>query len=235
MPQRTLAIGDIHGCLTQFEALLQAIAPTPNDHIVLLGDYVDRGPNSNGVLRKIIGLSRTHHVTALMGNHEELMLDSRNGFEELRMWLAVGGMAALASYIGPRALNLPAAQWQGSLAHIPPEHWSFLESSLVPYLETESHLFVHASVAPGLPMNQQMDITLRWTSCHDMRPHFSGKTIVCGHTAQPTGKPLNKDHFICLDTHAYAGRFLTCMDTESGAIWQANPQGAVTKAHINNF
>jgi serine/threonine protein phosphatase 1 len=232
---RTLAIGDIHGCLVQLEALLAATAPTPEDHIVLLGDYVDRGPDSAGVLRRLIKLKETHNVTFIMGNHEELMLDARNGFEELRMWLAVGGLAVFASYFGPNAIQMPAVEWAPALDRIPPEHWAFLETALVPYLETDTHIFVHASAEPRVPMEQQMDITLRWTNCDGMAPHCSGKPVVCGHTAQKSGMPLNREHFICIDTHAYAGKFLTCLDVHSGRVWQADAKGDVQVSHIDNY
>jgi serine/threonine protein phosphatase 1 len=235
VPPRTIAIGDIHGCLVQFEALLQSIAPTKEDHIILLGDYVDRGPDSAGVLTRIIKLMQTHHVSAIMGNHEELMLDARNGFEELRMWLGVGGMAVLASYFGPQALTLPAAQWKPAVDRIPKEHWTFLETRLLPYLETDTHIFVHAAADPGLRMNQQMDVTLRWTSCEGMRPHISGKTIICGHTAQHSGRPRNFEHYVCIDTHAYGGKYLTALDVHTGHVWQADAKGSISQSNINDY
>ncbi len=235
MPSRTLAIGDIHGCLIQFEALLRTLAPKPDDHLILLGDYVDRGPDSAGVLSRIIQLQKTHRVTALMGNHEEMMLAAREGAGELSMWLNVGGDAALESYFGPQPESAGQSHWRQMLSRIPQEHLAFLESSLAPYLETDTHIFVHASAEPDLDMDEQFDDTLRWTKCHGMLPHKSGKTIICGHTSQKSGRPLNAGHFICLDTFAYGGKYLTAMHMQSGRIWQANAQGNVSQSHIDDY
>ena len=100
MSPRTLAIGDIHGCLAHLDALLQTIAPTADDHLVFLGDYVDRGPDSAGVLKRIIRLTQTHRVTALMGNHEQMMLAARESHDKHMDWLLNGGDATLRSYGG---------------------------------------------------------------------------------------------------------------------------------------
>jgi serine/threonine protein phosphatase 1 len=74
---RTLAIGDIHGCLAALDDLLAAVAPQPDDLLVFLGDYVDRGPDSRGVLDRLIELCRTHRVVPLRGNHEMMMRYAR--------------------------------------------------------------------------------------------------------------------------------------------------------------
>jgi hypothetical protein len=74
LPNRTLAVGDIHGHLADFDTLLQCVALTPDDHIILLDDCVDRGRESAGVLTRIIRPSQTHQPTTIMGNHEQMML-----------------------------------------------------------------------------------------------------------------------------------------------------------------
>jgi serine/threonine protein phosphatase 1 len=132
---RTLVVGDIHGCLANFDALLESIAPTSDDSIVLLGDYIDRGPDSAGVVKRVVSLSRTHRLTALKGNHEQMMLDARGSHDKFADWLRNGGDATLRSYGGVR----------GSLRDVPAEHWHFFEQGLHNYLETETHIFVHAS------------------------------------------------------------------------------------------
>src|SRR5690349_9006235 len=93
---RLLAIGDIHGCLTALDALLDAVAPQADDQIVALGDYVDRGPDSRGVLDRLIALHAGGRVVALRGNHDVMMLEARNGRD--LGWLAVGGKETLLSY-----------------------------------------------------------------------------------------------------------------------------------------
>ncbi len=90
---RTLAIGDIHGCLNALTNLLDFIAPAPDDQLVTLGDYVDRGPNSRGVLEMLIDLHAKGRLVALRGNHEEMMLESRTNDDTRAMWQLCGGRA----------------------------------------------------------------------------------------------------------------------------------------------
>ena len=225
MANRTLVFGDIHGCLTNFDALLERVAPRPDDQLILLGDLIDRGPNSAGVLNRVLKLSQTHRLTTLMGNHEQMMLEARESHEKHSDWLLNGGDATLRSYAGARA----------TLRDVPAEHWRFLEGGLVDYLETDTHIFVHANAYPDMPMSQQPDYMLRWERCDSIAAHESGKVIVCGHTPQKSGRPMNRGYAICIDTHAYGGSPLTCMDAGSGRIWQAESDGRVRTAHISDF
>jgi serine/threonine protein phosphatase 1 len=222
---RTLVIGDIHGCLSSLDALLQSIAPASEDRIILLGDCVDRGPDSAGVLTRILKLSQKHHLTTVMGNHEQMMLAARDSHDKFSDWLQNGGDATLRSYAGVRA----------SLRDIPAGHWRFLEQELVDYMENDTHIFVHANVCPDLPMSEQPDYMLRWERCDNIVPHESGKVIVCGHTPQLSGRPLNRGYAICIDTNACRGGPLTCLDVGSGRLWQAEANGHVVPAHISDF
>jgi serine/threonine protein phosphatase 1 len=216
---RTLAIGDIHGCAQALCALLGAVQPTPEDVIVTLGDYVDRGPDSYGVIEQLIELRRTCRLVALRGNHEEMMLRARQNDAELGEWLLCGGKQALKSY----SHNGDA----GQIEDVPSEHWHFLEQVCVDWHETDTHIFVHANVHPDVPMDEQPDYMLRWESIGRewSAPHCSGKILVCGHTQQRSGVPLNLGHAVCIDTAAYANGWLTSLDTGTGLIWQANQQG----------
>ncbi|MBY0512714.1 MAG: serine/threonine protein phosphatase, partial [Gemmataceae bacterium] len=86
---RVLAIGDVHGCLEPLDALLDWVRPGPDDTVVTLGDYVDRGPDTKGVLDRLIGLKREGlRLVCLRGNHELMMLAAREGRGDLRMWLS---------------------------------------------------------------------------------------------------------------------------------------------------
>jgi serine/threonine protein phosphatase 1 len=208
-----------------FDAILAALAPAAEDHVVLLGDYVDRGPDSAGVLCRVMRLAAEHRVTAIMGNHEEMMLAARDSHNTYVDWLKYGGDATLRSYAGAR----------GSLRDVPPEHWAFLEEKLVDYLETDTHLFIHANAYPDMPMAEQPSFMLRWERCDNITAHESGKTIVCGHTPQKSGEPMNRGYAICLDTSACDGGPLTCLETASGHIWQADSRGTVRRAHISDF
>jgi len=216
---RTLAIGDIHGCSQALRALLDAVKPGPDDWLITLGDYVDRGPDSYGVIEQLLGLHRTGRLIALRGNHEEMMLLARESQEKLRCWLECGGKLALRSY--------SALGDAGKLADVPDAHWHFLERLCIDWHETDTHIFVHANVCPSLPMDEQLSLMLRWGVLDRARsePHCSGKLLICGHTQQRSGLPLNLGHTVCLDTWPYGNGWLTCLDAATGQIWQANQAG----------
>ena len=91
IPGRLLAIGDVHGCTVQLDALWEAIEPTPSDTIVFLGDYVDRGPDSKGVIDRLIDWKKTLALVCLRGNHELMMQRSKDDLTERRIWMQVGG------------------------------------------------------------------------------------------------------------------------------------------------
>ena len=215
---RHLAIGDIHGCITALRSLIDFVAPESDDTIVTLGDYVDRGPDSRAVLDFIIELSQRHHLVALRGNHEIMLLDAREKKSWLHAWLQYGGDATLKSYAA-------SGDKPGSIADIPDDHIEFLTDRLVPYYESPTHIFVHAYAEANLAMEDQTDATLFWRKYVDPQAHCSGKVMVCGHTPQRSGLPANDSHSICIDTWAYGGGWLSCLDVDSGTIWQANEAG----------
>ena len=210
---RTIAIGDIHGCSVELFALIEAIDPQPDDTIITLGDYVDRGLDSNGVLGLLIALSNCGHLVPILGNHDELMLHARDSESDFQYWLNIGGDTALDSY-GDNS----------TLEQIPTEHFQFLERC-VPYFETDTHFFVHANYDPELPLDQMDDDTLRWLSLRDSipEPHFSGKIAVVGHT--PQREVLDLGHLICIDTNCWDGGWLTALNVVSGQKWQVDETG----------
>lgn len=227
---RLLAIGDIHGCLRALDTLLDLVAPTSEDWIIALGDYVDRGPDSAGVLDRLIALHAGGRLIPLRGNHDIMMLEARNGRD--LGWLNVGGRQALRSY-GIADWKIDGLHdgggWFGGMAElltkVPPRHWQFLEEDCRPYHETEKHIFVHANLRPDLPLAEQTDFVLYWERLAEPCRHVSGKTMICGHTRQKGGWPLDQGTTICIDTNVYEDGWLTCLDVESGDIWQANEQG----------
>jgi len=218
---RTLAIGDIHGCLTALTVLLEAVAPAAGDRLVFLGDYVDRGPDSRGVLDLIIGLHAGGRVVALRGNHDEMMTEARNAArsEDRLMWLACGGRETLRSY----GVAEPAAS---DLTEVPDAHWRFLERDCVDWYETDAHFFVHANAYPDVPLAEQPRFMLLWEKLYVPCVHASGKVMICGHTRQRDGRPLNLGATVCIDTGAYeADGWLTCLDVATGRYWQADQAG----------
>lgn len=217
---RTLAIGDIHGCLAPLKTLWKTVNPQPEDRVIFMGDYVDRGPDSKGVIDFLIGLPSELDVTFLTGNHEEKFFLSNIDQSELAHWLeAWGGGATLESY------------GAGGFADVPESHWEFLRSCR-PYLETDTHIFVHANLKADVPLHLQLPFTLIHQKFGAPQPHQSGKTMVCGHNAQKSHVPLNIGHAVCIDTDPGRGGWLTCFHAESDRYWQANFSGEVREGTI---
>ena len=180
---RTIAIGDIHGCSTALDVLIAALAPKPEDVIVTLGDFVDRGPDSRGVIDRLIELQGTCRLVPLLGNHEQMLLAAWEGRSDWQFWLKFGGQETLDSY---RELH--------NGAEIPACHLDFLRRCRR-FFETETHIFAHANPAPNMPMEQQPENDLLWRPLDpdDAAPHYSGKTMVVGHTPQADGRMLDLD------------------------------------------
>ena len=223
---RLLAIGDIHGCLLQLNDLLDVVKPTAEDRVVLLGDYVDRGPDSRGVLNRIIELKRSGmNLVCLRGNHEVMMLAAREGQGDYKMWCSVGGVQTLGSYG-------TAPGRSGTLADVPYEHWCFLKDQLHDFHETETRIFVHAGVVPGLPLEAQVGDWLHWEFLKEEMKHCSGKTVICGHTSQRTGDVKVVPGAVCIDTFAYGGGWLTCLDASAGKYWQVNFMGKSREGQV---
>ena len=136
------------------------------------------------------------------------------------MWLAVGGRETLASY------GVRLSQKAFKITDIPERHWRFLEEDLLDWYEIDTHFFVHANVCYDLPLTEQPVDMLLWEKLYDQPPHVSGKVMVCGHTMQASGVPLNLGHAVCIDTGVYeASGWLTCLDVRTGQYWQANQRG----------
>lgn len=219
MSERLIAIGDIHGCLTALDLLLDAIAPGPEDVVVTLGDYVDRGPDTRGVIDRLIQLGKTCRLIGLLGNHEEMMLEVIRGEVPHHAWLRFGGVETLDSY-----------DFDGDLGFLPPDHVEFF-ASLGDYFTFGDYFFTHGAYDPEAPLESQPVEMLRWYSLNDGLPaaHVSGKTAVVGHTAQKTGEILDAGHLLCIDTYCYGGGWLTAVDVLSRDTWQASEDGQVRR------
>ena len=212
---RLIAIGDIHGCRKALDAIVEAIDPVPDDLIVALGDFVDRGPDSRGVIDSLLALGGKTRFVGIMGNHEEMMLDVLFHGASHHTWLRYGGVDTLESY-----------GFDGDLNFLPDDHVEFLQS-LGDYFETEEYFFTHAAYDPMAELENQTPEMLRWYSLGNGMPpaHLSGRTAIVGHTANRDGEVLDAGHLICLDTYCYGGGWLTAMDVKSKQIWQANRDG----------
>jgi serine/threonine protein phosphatase 1 len=182
------AVGDIHGRLDRLDRVLERL---PEGRTLLfLGDYIDRGPESRGVLQRLIGLSQVRTCVLLLGNHEEMMLDVLDdaypGAE--RDWLRNGGEATLRSYGVPSVRRLKE--------ELPDEHRGFLRA-LREHWETEEYVFVHAGISAEGPQATDRSTKL-WTRIDPSEAFGYGKTVICGHT--PYRSPLRGPDWICIDT-----------------------------------
>ena len=215
MSGRTIAIGDIHGCYLALEAVLNELVVHNTDTIVTLGDYVDRGPESNRVIERLLQLQNQCHLVSLMGNHEVMLLSALQDPRDLEFWMHCGGAETLESY-------------GGVVESIPESHIEFIEQCALAY-ESDQHVFVHANYQPDCPIDEQDEQTLLWTHLGFEAPrrHVSGKTVVVGHTPQLSGEVLDRGHLICIDTFCFGDGWLTALDVQSKQVWQADKQGTV--------
>lgn len=203
------------------------IKPEPEDTLILLGDYIDRGPDSCGVIELILELNHQCTVIPLAGNHEQMLLRGREERELLLDWLRYGGASTLESY--------ERRKHGRGLEAIPEAHWKFMAEQTLDYWETEKHIFVHATVDPALDMERQPDSALFWQRFARPTVHKSGKQIICGHTRQESGLPAIFDHGICIDTWAYGNGWLTCYDTQRRIFLQCNEDGGRRKFELGTL
>ncbi len=228
MPGRTIAIGDIHGNLLALKAVVDAIDPGPEDRLVPLGDYINQGPDSRGVLDLMLALSTRCVLIPLLGNHEEMLIAATRSTSAMKEWLYCGGKQMLASYGVSGGTDY---QHRSLESIIPEEHWQFIVNCL-PFYETETHVFAHANYLPDLPMEQQPIEALRWQFVNPKtaRPHCSGKVVIVGHAAQRSGEILDLGFLKCIDTGCEQGKWLTGLDVSTGQVWQANKRGELRPA-----
>lgn len=221
MSDRLFAIGDIHGCSTALKALIEAIAPRPEDTIVVLGDVIDYGPDSKGAVQQLIDLSHRCRLILIQGNHEEMLFQAVNGRDDRRYWEACGGATTRRCYPGRSDREL-----------IDSDHLGFLRENCRDYFETDEFIFVHASYHPNRPMSEQDPYTLRWEGVQPgrMAPHFSGKPVIAGHTCRTDGEVLDLGFLTLIDTDASRGGWLTALEVISGEIIQANQQGQLRRS-----
>lgn len=189
------AIGDVHGCARSLEALLARINPVPEDHLVFVGDYVDRGPRSREVIEMLVDAQKASTdgrgpaCTFLRGNHDQMMLDwlDRGEFE---LWGHNGAMATLGSYSGSAGRH-----------GIPEEHIAFLRATRI-YFDTPDYFFVHAGLNPDLTIAQNLEFetprTFLWSRGHYGTKRRWEKPVVCGHT--PHADVVIEDDMINVDT-----------------------------------
>lgn len=186
-----IAIGDIHGCPQSLEALLKRIDPSSEDHLLFVGDYIDRGPNSKRVIDRLLDLRERVPCTFLRGNHEAMMIEYLDT-GAFRLWRMNGGLSTLQSYV----------ESEGGEIDIPEAHVEFVRETKL-YHETDDFLFVHAGLKPNLTIKENLqqhdeDVFL-WERGHLNASEVAWeKPVVCGHTPRP--EPVNREKLILIDT-----------------------------------
>jgi serine/threonine protein phosphatase 1 len=215
----TYGVGDIHGRADLFEKMIDRIRVDSEmigekPRIVLLGDYVDRGPGSRQVLERIIRLKQEAwcEVEALMGNHEEALLQFLREPGYGVSWVEFGGAATLGSYgIAVPAMRTDPEAWEAVrdafVEVLPREHVELLEGFRIS-LQADDYFFVHAGVNPDVPLEAQGSQEFLWIRAPFLASEKAcDYVVVHGHT--PEEEPSNERWRIGLDTGAYATGVLT--------------------------
>jgi serine/threonine protein phosphatase 1 len=220
MMSRRLVIPDIHGCCRTFRRLVTDVLQlTPDDDLYLLGDLIDRGPDSKGVLDFIQELRmKGFSVVSIKGNHEEICFKSANGSKYLEMWLNNGGDATL------RSMGVTSADQI-------PERYQYYLHSLPNYILLDDFVIVHAALNFDFPDPfVDLDFMLWSRTCTPDIKKTGGRRLVCGHTPvtrTELEQSLQSD-WIRLDNGCvYAGRegkgSLAALDLDSmKVIYQEN-------------
>lgn len=225
--ERIYAIGDIHGRLDCLDALLTQIGDddgkrgTTKTTLVFLGDLVDRGPESRGVVERLAQLKMLRRCVFLMGNHEEVMIDAWEGDDAaVRLFHRIGGRETLLSY-GVTEADYDKADFEQLLVllatHIPADHIAFLRGFHDTY-QSGDFLFVHAGIRPGTPIDEQRPAEMRWIRdrfLDDPRDH--GVIVVHGHSI--TAEVEERPNRVGVDTGAYASGKLTAVGLEGSERW----------------
>jgi serine/threonine protein phosphatase 1 len=233
-PRRVYAVGDIHGrfdLLSQLIALIDAdvaARPVSAPMIVILGDFIDRGPGVLPLIKLMMALQNERSVVVLQGNHEAAMLAALNGdYAALEGWLSHGGWSTLAAF-GIDEARYGDAQPRELIAQaqrvIPIEVRDWLARLPISF-ETNSHFFVHAGVRPGIPLERQRAEDLLW-----IREEFTdsdydhGRVVVHGHSV--SDEVCIRPNRIGVDTGAWRSGVL------SAAVIDRDRVGALSTANL---
>jgi serine/threonine protein phosphatase 1 len=227
--RRIYAVGDIHGRLDLLRALHEQIAedaataPDQAKTIVYLGDYIDRGIDSRGVIECLVG-APLEQVTPifLLGNHEETLLRFLDDFMVGESWLGFGGDATLYSY-GVKLAGLSREQRTMIEAQLtlrenmPEPHLAFLRG-LESHYRIGDYFFAHAGVRPGVPLDKQATEDLIWIRDVFLKSSADhGAVVVHGHSISLEAEDL--PNRINIDTGAYATNVLTCLVLQGADHW----------------
>ncbi len=221
---RFLVIGDIHGYTGALKALLDEVAPGAADKVIFLGDYVDKGPDVTGTLDLVSQLSQDRNWIFLRGNHDQMLIDARRDKAAFPIWECLSGESPLASY--------GVGSTEELLRRIPANHLHFLENRCCDHYETDTYIFVHGGIRPAVSPKEEDRERLHWTTLDAAEAHLSGRTVICGHSAQESGQIADLGHTICIDTGITKGGYLTCLDLSDLSYTQACAVGEIRKGKL---
>ncbi|MGO0061983.1 metallophosphoesterase family protein [Brevibacillus fluminis] len=224
--KRMLAISDIHGELAKLTALLQEANYDPEaDQLILVGDYIDRGPNAREVLDKVMELQQGGAIV-LRGNHEEMLVRAweKREAEFWQKWTKInGGDQTLRSYqVDPNAMFADVTEEQAAIIQ---KHVDYIKSMPV-YYETDQYIFVHGGVHPTTPPAETDPYVLVWIRDEFHHGYNGEKPVIFGHT--PTerfhGEGVFEVYFganniIGIDGGAVYGGRLNCLELPSRSIY----------------
>jgi serine/threonine protein phosphatase 1 len=225
--RRIYAVGDIHGRLDLLDGLLARIEADDasrreaRTELIFLGDLVDRGPDSRGVVERLMALSETRPVRFLMGNHEEVFLRALAGdLKALRFLNRIGGRETLLSY-GITQEEYRALDYEELMArmqrNVPAGHVAFM-AAFEKWIEAGDYLFVHAGLRPGVALAEQTMSDLCWIRDDFLKHRDSfGKIVVHGHSI--TEDIDERPNRIGIDTGAFASGKLTAIGLEGEERW----------------
>ncbi len=205
---KIFVIGDIHGERQKAVSFIETLPFASQDLVIFLGDYIDRGHDSRGMIDYLIKFRKKHLNTIfLKGNHEDMFLSFiDNAFSE-EVYFYNGGEATLRSY------DIPSSEYQYAKRYIPYEHLEFL-NKLPLYYETKDYIFVHAGLRPGIPLQEQDPEDLLWIRYEFIYSDFNfGKRVIFGHTV--VEEPLVMKNKIGIDTGLVFGGKLTALELPS--------------------
>jgi serine/threonine protein phosphatase 1 len=203
---RTFAIGDIHGCLDKLEDLISLIDPGPEDCLIFLGDYIDRGDSVSGVIDFLIDLAGRVPCVFLRGNHEDMFITFLEFGSNRTVFFANGGMKTVESYVKNERLTS-----NDQVARMLPDAHRVFLSNLKWYHEDDDYLYVHAGIKPGIVIEKQDRYDLIWIRDEFIfSPTGIKKKVIFGHT--PFARPMVKPDKIGIDTGAVYGGVLTAIE-----------------------
>ncbi len=213
---RILAISDIHGCLNTFKAILQQINYTKADQLFLIGDFIDRGPDSKGVIDHVWYLQvQGFTITCIKGNHEQMLLNGLKDWNKAKMWLIHGGSQTLDSF--------GAADMQA----VPKKYIDWMEN-LPHYVEFQDYIFVHAGLNFDVPNPFEAEHSMLWIRDWYPNVNFSwlgNRIIVHGHT--PFKKTSIEEMFDKMD-------YLQVLDIDAGCCFEYEGLGHLCCVDLSN-